>query len=49
MGELVTMEAIVRAIMGDRLESLILPFYWKRLADIRKVLASDANKKKKKK
>jgi calcium/calmodulin-dependent protein kinase I len=49
MGELVTMEAIVRAIMGDKLEQLILPFYWKRLSDIRKVIASDANKKKKKK
>lgn len=49
MGELVTMEAVVRTIMGDPCESLVLPIYWKRLADIRKVLSSEVSKKKKKK
>lgn len=49
MGELVTMEAIVRTVMGDTVEGLILPIYWKRLGDIRKVVSSDSSKKKKKK
>ena len=42
------MEAIVRSIMGDKVEGLILPIYWKRLIDVRKVMAAEKSKKKKK-
>lgn len=47
MGELVTMEAIVRTIMGDPSEALVLPIYWKRLQDIRKLVASENKNKSK--
>lgn len=49
MGELVTMEAIVRMVMGDPTEKLITPIYWKRLLEIRKICNSDKKKRSSKK
>lgn len=50
LGELVTMETVIRSIMGDsNTERIILPIYWNRLADIRRTLMSAKKKTFKKK